>query len=223
MDLTVRSVDAVARTALIRVAGPITSQVSGELAATIRDRIRRRDLFVHLVLTDVPYVNSAGLGSLLDWAAELDRRGGALFIVDVQAKVRLLFENLGLLHDFRFAGSSEEANRESSRLLERTVRSPRLILLPSGDEFPVTGTSIRIGSDSKSTIPIRHPHVELRHAEIYRTGDRCFVRDLGTRFGTFVGGRKVNEEALKAGDIVQIGSARLLYAPEGQRPSGGRA
>lgn len=205
------------RTSQIHIVGPLTSQAATDLASAIQTRILERDLFLHLVLTDVPYVNSAGMGNLIDLAIELDRRGGALFIVDVQAKVKLIFENLGILNYFRFATTIEEARLETSRLLDRTVRSPRVVLLPAGTEFPVVGTEIRIGSDPKSTIPIRHPQVEPRHAEIYRVGDQGFVRDLGTRFGTYVGDRKVNDEALKAGDVIRVGATRLVYFPSGGR------
>ena len=80
------------------------------------------------------------------------------------------------------------------------------------------GASIRIGGDARSTIIIKHSQVELRHAEIYRAGDQCFVRDLGTRHGTWVGMRKVNDESLSSGDVVKIGSTRLVYYPAGAAP-----
>ena len=42
------------------------------------------------------------------------------------------------------------------------------------------------------------------------------VKDLGTRHGTWMGTRKVNDESLRAGDVVKIGSTRLAYFPAGQ-------
>jgi len=42
------------------------------------------------------------------------------------------------------------------------------------------------------------------------------VKDLGTRHGTWMGMRKVNDESLRAGDVIKIGSTRLAYFPAGQ-------
>ena len=82
-------------------------------------------------------------------------------------------------------------------------------------EFPIVGSSIKVGGDLRSTIVLKHPEVEARHCEVYRTGDNCSVRDLGTRFGTFVGKVKINDQALHAGDIVTAGPFRIAYYPAG--------
>ncbi len=180
----------------------------------------RRTTYVSIHMASVSYVNSSGFGYFMDLATLLERRGGALVLVEVQPKVKVVFNNLGMTRFFRFEHGAEAARAFLRGLHEKVLHSPRLVAL-SGDEegvvFPIVGASIRIGADLKSTIPVRHPDVEARHCEVYRTGDQCFVRDLGTRAGTFVGMRKVNDESLKAGDVIRVGALRLAYYPPGAR------
>jgi hypothetical protein len=50
------------------------------------------------------------------------------------------------------------------------------------------------------------------HAVFERFGDTWFVRDLGSRNGTFVNGEKIiGERALHAGDEILLGRLRLLF------------
>jgi pSer/pThr/pTyr-binding forkhead associated (FHA) protein len=138
----------------------------------------------------------------------------------VQPKVKVVFNNLGMQNYFRFELSSEVARAFLRAQAEKVARSPRVVPLSGTDEgveFPIVGTSIRIGGDLRSTIVVKHPEVEARHCEIYRTGDACHVRDLGTRFGTFLAERKVNDEPLKAGDVLRVGSVRLAFFPAGMK------
>ena len=50
------------------------------------------------------------------------------------------------------------------------------------------------------------PSVSQRHARIDDLEDGLWIEDLGSKNGTFVNGRKVEREKLKAGDVVQLGS-----------------
>lgn len=201
----------------------IEGGVNASNAQLLKDKIDRamdrRTTYVSLLMKNVSYVNSSGFGYLMDLATLLERRGGAICLVEVQPKIKVIFNNLGMQKFFRFEASGETARAYLRGLAEGVAHSPRVVPLDGpedGVEFPIVGNAIRIGSDPKSTIVIKHPNVELRHAEIYLAGDACFVRDLGTRHGTWMGMRKVNDESLRAGDVIKIGSTRLAYFPAGQ-------
>lgn len=186
--------------------------------------ISRTTTFVLIHMRNVSFINSSGLGYLMDLAAGAEKRGGTVAMVEVQPKVKVVLSNLGMARYFRMEASDEEARGHLRAQSERLARSPRLVPLDGEDEglvFPVVGTSIRIGSDPKCLIRIRHKRVEPRHCEVYRTGDLCHVRDLGSRFGTFVGDRKVNDESLRAGDVIKIGTFRVAYYPPGSRAGAG--
>ncbi|HZN64306.1 MAG TPA: SpoIIE family protein phosphatase [Tepidisphaeraceae bacterium] len=73
-----------------------------------------------------------------------------------------------------------------------------------------------VGRGAGCEVLLNHPSVSRRHAELERTGDgRWLVRDLRSRNGTRVNGEVVSEQALRPGDLVQIGQFTLrLFAEE---------
>ena len=200
----------------------IDGGVNASNAAALKDKLAssldKKITYVSILMKDVSYVNSSGFGYFMDLSGMLERRGGALVLVEVQPKVKVVFNNLGMQNFFRFELSSENARAFLRSQAEKVSRSPRVVPLTGPDEnieFPIVGTSIKIGGDLRSTIVLKHAEVEARHCEVYRTGDSCSVRDLGTRFGTFVGKAKINDQPLHAGDIISIGPYRLAYYPAG--------
>ncbi|HUT56095.1 MAG TPA: FHA domain-containing protein [bacterium] len=54
--------------------------------------------------------------------------------------------------------------------------------------------------------------VSRRHCEIEKRGDAWFVKDLGSKNGTLVNGKKVSEQRLHHLDEIKVGNARLLFA-----------
>jgi anti-anti-sigma factor len=200
----------------------IDGGVNATNAAALKDKLSasldRKITYVSILMGNVAYVNSSGFGYFMDLAGMLERRGGALVLVEVQPKVKVVFNNLGMQNFFRFELSAENARAFLRAQAEKVARSPRMVPLNGPDEnieFPIVGSSIKIGGDLRSTIVLKHAEVEARHCEVYRTGDNCSVRDLGTRFGTFVGKVKVNDQALHAGDIITAGPFRIAYYPAG--------
>jgi type VI secretion system protein ImpL len=73
------------------------------------------------------------------------------------------------------------------------------------------GERIRVGRQADNDLrfdPKIHMSVSGYHAEIYRDGERYYIKDLQSRNGTLVNSRKIDQPiALKDGDIIQF-SAR---------------
>lgn len=210
------------RSAEIVIQGGVNASNAALLKEKMERALDKKTTYLSILMGNVAYINSSGFGYLMDLATMTERRGGAVCLVEVQPKVKVVLNNLGMQAFFRFEANAETARAHLRALEEKVARSPRVIPLDGpeeGVEFAIVGTSIRIGSDPRATIPIRHPEVEMRHAEIYRTGDQCTVKDMGTRFGTWVGSRKVVEESLKSGDVVKVGGTRLAYFPAGVKKS----
>jgi anti-anti-sigma factor len=219
-DLVVRAAPILdlPRSAEIVIEGGVNASNAALLKEKIDRALDRRTTYISILMKNVSYVNSSGFGYLMDLSTMLDRRGGAVCLVEVQPKIKVIFNNLGMQNYFRFEASAETARAFLRGLSERVVHSPRVIPLDGpeeGVEFPIVANAIRIGADPKSTIVIKQADVELRHAEIYRTGDICFVKDLGSRHGTWMGMRKVTDESLRSGDVVKVGTTRLAYFPAG--------
>jgi serine phosphatase RsbU (regulator of sigma subunit) len=71
-----------------------------------------------------------------------------------------------------------------------------------------------IGRRSGSDVHVMDTEVSREHAEIAQVGGRFLVRDRGSRYGTFVNGSAVTEQALAHGDRIRLGKsgkAELLF------------
>ncbi|MFZ9628604.1 MAG: FHA domain-containing protein [Ilumatobacteraceae bacterium] len=69
----------------------------------------------------------------------------------------------------------------------------------------------RLGRHPDSEIQLDDITVSRRHAEIEHTARGYVVRDAGSLNGTYVNGRRVEEEVLVHGDEVQVGKFRLIF------------
>jgi hypothetical protein len=89
--------------------------------------------------------------------------------------------------------------------LEAAWSRPRVPTLA----LPVSGaTRMLVGRAPNCDCVVPEDCVSRRHAQLWRDGDRWFLRDLGSRNGTRVNGTRVIEAAeVRAGDRVSLGGA----------------
>jgi sigma-B regulation protein RsbU (phosphoserine phosphatase) len=89
-------------------------------------------------------------------------------------------------------------------------------MLGSGEQKLVTSEKrlLSIGRLPSSEIYIDDPVVSRRHAEIFIADAKYRIRDTGSRNGTFVNGERIFDAAdLVPGDVIGIGSSRVVYEP----------
>ena len=88
-----------------------------------------------------------------------------------------------------------------------------------GLEIELKDDNLIIGRDeSPGGLQILDQGISRRHAEIFRIGEMYFIRDLGSRNGSFVNEERITEELLRFGDEIKIGSTVCAF--EDRRPSG---
>src|SRR5512137_44667 len=80
-----------------------------------------------------------------------------------------------------------------------------------GRTFELHDAVITVGRDPTETVQVLDQGVSRQHARIYRAGEMCFIRDLGSTNGTFVNDQRVQEELLRSGDVIRIGSTLLAF------------
>ena len=68
----------------------------------------------------------------------------------------------------------------------------------------------RLGRSPKSDFQIEHPTVSASHCEVVLADDGVVVRDCMSANGTFVGGRRIKEAKLSAGQTLHLGDVELL-------------
>jgi DNA-binding winged helix-turn-helix (wHTH) protein len=88
----------------------------------------------------------------------------------------------------------------------------RPFLISAHRRFALSAGESVLGRADESVVPFDSPSVSRRHARIIVTPDSAEVEDLGSKNGTFVGGRRVQQTTrLYDGDELRVGSIRLKF------------
>jgi len=88
----------------------------------------------------------------------------------------------------------------------------------AGQLMPVAQGKLLVGRSSSSDLRLQHPSISRRHAELTRTGERFFLKDLSSQNGTYVNrARLLAEREVFPGDTLGLGTAILkLRGPMSQ-------
>jgi uncharacterized RDD family membrane protein YckC len=93
----------------------------------------------------------------------------------------------------------------------------KIIINPTSSskrEVPLARTIVSIGRDPSNDVILPDAMVSRRHAVIEYRGNQYFIRDCNSSNGSVVNGDRVSERGLRDGDLVAIGTARLLFREE---------
>jgi phosphoserine phosphatase RsbU/P len=94
---------------------------------------------------------------------------------------------------------------------------PRLKIIRDGGEetvFPLGDKPFTVGRRSDNELKVNDRHVSRYHARFSPDGARWLLRDLDSKLGTYVNGKRIAEHMLSDGDVVTLGqssSVRILY------------
>jgi pSer/pThr/pTyr-binding forkhead associated (FHA) protein len=113
------------------------------------------------------------------------------------------------------------AAARTSLLASRPPREPVILEVSDRRVLSFTSDLIAMGRGSENDVVLRDPTVDFAHAHIQRYADDYYLRDLGSRGGTWV-----NEQAvivphrLRSGDRLRLGATEIvLRSAEPARPS----
>lgn len=93
----------------------------------------------------------------------------------------------------------------------------KLILNPTSParrDFPLPRTVLSIGRDPSNDLVLADAMVSRRHALIECRGNHYYLRDCNSSNGSLVNGDRVSERSLRDGDLVAIGTVRLMFREE---------
>jgi len=96
---------------------------------------------------------------------------------------------------------------------------PKLIVNPTSSsrrEIPLPRSLLSIGRDPSNDLVLPDAMVSRRHAVIEFRSSQYFLRDCNSSNGSLVNGDRVSERSLRDGDLVAIGTARLLFREEAE-------
>ena len=87
------------------------------------------------------------------------------------------------------------------------------IILPGGFETPIDNDFFSIGSEPSCNIKINGMFIKGKHASIIKHGNNQYrIINSGSFFKpTKVNGKKIDQKILRNGDVIQIGSAKMIF------------
>ncbi len=94
--------------------------------------------------------------------------------------------------------------------------TPKLIVsrspsLPSDAEYPLEA-GMTLGRSRSSGIPVSDQLASHMHARVFPRGHFYFIEDLGSTNGTFVNGRRIDEQTqIKVHDEIRLGETVFRY------------
>jgi len=94
---------------ICRIEGEVNINTSGELRKFCSAIIDRKIPTIVFDMSNVPYIDSSGLATLVEMLQRLKRQGGSLKLAGLQKKVRDLFEVTKLEKLFEIFDSLEKA------------------------------------------------------------------------------------------------------------------
>ncbi len=101
---------------------------------------------------------------------------------------------------------------------------PKLVVNPSSPhrrEVSLSrGAALTIGRDPTSDVVLPDAMVSRRHAVVEPRGGLFFLRDCGSANGCVVNGERVSERGLQDGDVLAIGTVRIVFRDAEESPSG---
>lgn len=96
---------------IIALTGEINLRSSPDLHATLLQTIKRRPLRIIMDLAGVSYMDSSGIGTLVEIKRRVDDYDGKLVLISLQPRVRGLFQITRLEKFFTIAADVEEARK----------------------------------------------------------------------------------------------------------------
>lgn len=82
--------------------------------------------------------------------------------------------------------------------------------------FPLSSNITVIGRRHDCDLCVPLTLVSRRHCKLSKNNQVVNIRDLGSRNGTFLNGKRVKEAAINAGDYIGVGSLTFLLQVDGK-------
>ncbi|HEY5257947.1 MAG TPA: FhaA domain-containing protein [Candidatus Baltobacteraceae bacterium] len=186
------------------------AQIARKLVATMEAATRTGDDGLLAPGSYRVYVNPDDLERLAPHAAYLEREWAQL-LADMAARVDVGFSGGGVAVRMEArpsipAGAVDieaDVPSSSTRYVLRMLSG-----VSSADVYPVDG-ALRVGRADDSELKLADPSVSRRHAVVDLDRGAPFVRDLGSRNGTFVNGERIHVRRLSPGDLVVFGKTEM--------------
>ena len=112
---------------------------------------------------------------------------------------------------FSFKFASGPPSRSPRR--KRRVAGAR-IEVDGAEDVPLNQRVVLVGHRGEADIPITDPEVSTAHCAIFDMNGKRYVRNLGSRTGTFINDQGAVQMEIRPGDTIRVGQTVLRYVPD---------
>ena len=99
------------------------------------------------------------------------------------------------------------------------AKSTRAFLIVEGQRHvPLDRAVVSLGRRLDNTVIVDDPGVSRHHAQLRQRYGKWVLYDLGSAGGTIVNNQRVEEHLLRAGDVISLAGAKLIYGEEEAQP-----
>lgn len=130
----------------------------------------------------------------------------------------VIYRMLAVNRRYRYP-TAKQAAEDLQRVLDgKEIDVPRLVrVMPGGQQrLPLLpGTSFSIGREDGCDLVIQDRSVSRQHARLERGKTGFVLQDLGSTYGTYVGGMRIRNVVLKDKDQIKLGKIQLVFKDGG--------
>jgi NADPH-dependent 2,4-dienoyl-CoA reductase/sulfur reductase-like enzyme/pSer/pThr/pTyr-binding forkhead associated (FHA) protein len=156
--------------------------------------------------TSAPGSAKAGTRALSDWVAEAVPSSGR---VDVASATQAL--GTQVLNAWNPRPKAKAPGGETPQVPVRAA-----FLIGRAGPIALAGRVVRLGRDPQSDVPLQDEAVDSIHAHLELSLGHWYLRDLGSRSGTWVNGDSVDvPKRLNGGERITLGQTELVFCYEG--------
>lgn len=127
--------------------------------------------------------------------------------------------NFELIASWKESELSDTVKIDSDTLSnKKSTLPPKAFLIVGGSKiYSLEQEATTIGRKLTNDLVIDDPKVSREHSRIKVRNGQHFVIDLDSSGGTFINGKKINQENLRPGDVISLAGVPLVYGQDAIR------
>lgn len=120
------------------------------------------------------------------------------------------------LNDETLINDGDETQMAENFDFDVIQKGGKLIIISAqdnGKEFLLSKANLKLGRSDECELKLDYPGVSRQHASLSLENHKFILTDHGSKYGSFINGKKISEPTpLRPDDLVQLGELTLKYA-----------
>ncbi|MCD4657731.1 MAG: STAS domain-containing protein [Planctomycetes bacterium] len=150
LDFELRDIPHIASAQFITLSGAIDASTSIEFQDYLDNLVKKGTLNFIFDMNGVTFINSSGLGLIVNLADTAVSKKGSLVLINTHAKIRIVFQTLGLDNYFKMFGNLSDALRFLTQNLPQEQQD---VIIKSAEDILQTEPQTKHATVTDKTLP----------------------------------------------------------------------